>query len=78
MPLTPTTSTGVSPGDVVLLSPNSPSMFKPQQSTPPEESMAQAESYPTLTEVAPERVLVPPTPTTSTGVSELVVVLLPN
>jgi hypothetical protein len=53
-------------------------MFKPQQSTPPEESMAQAESYPTLTEVAPERVLVPPTPTTSTGVSELVVVLLPN
>jgi len=30
-------------------------MFKPQQSTPPEESMAQAESYPTLTEVAPER-----------------------
>jgi len=53
-------------------------LFKPQQSTPPKVSMAQVASYPTLAEATPERVPESLTPTTATGVSEFVVVLLPS
>jgi hypothetical protein len=71
------TATGVSEFVVVVL-PNWPSLFKPQQSTPPKVSMAQVASYPTLAEATPERVPESLTPTTATGVSEFVGVLLPS
>src|ERR1019366_4625003 len=68
----PTTSTGVAES-VVVPSPSSPSRFQPQHLTAPVVVTAHESSPPAETEATPE-----PSPTTSTGVVESVVVPSPS
>jgi hypothetical protein len=77
LPPTPVTWTGVEE-PVVVPSPSWPLSFRPQQYTAPPVVRAQVCDSPATTPAIPDRVPLPPTPTTWTGVDEFPVVPSPR